>query len=110
MNNEELVLKFWNSWQTPANWEEMRGYLSNDYTFDAGMFYANSPEESVTIAQAGNPWKDVELLDIVCNDNKAALIYQGTDYQTGIRYRVSEFLTIKYGKIHTGYGTIAILP
>ncbi len=110
MKTEELVMKFWKSWQSPADWQEMRSCLSDNYNFDAGMFQAHSAEQSVGIAQKGNAWKDVELLDIICQDDKAAIIYQGTDTQSGTRYRVSEFLKIQDGKIQCGYGNVAILP
>ena len=79
MDTEDLVMKFWKSWQSPANWEEMRSYMADDYNFDAGMFHAHSADQSVMIAQGGNAWKDIELLDIICAGDKAAIIYQGTD-------------------------------
>jgi len=109
MDTEELVMKFWKSWQSPADWEEMRSYMTDEYDFDAGMFHAHNADQSILIAQSGNPWKDIVLLDMICQPNKAAIIYQGTDAETGTRYRVSEFLKIKDGKIQGGYGNVAVL-
>jgi len=110
MTNKDLVLKFWNSWQQPADWEEMRSCLADNYQFDAGMFHCKNAEEAVGIAQMGNPWKEVKLLDIVCTEDQAAIIYQGTDTVSGAKFRVSEFLKIAQGKIVGGYGNVAQLP
>ncbi len=110
MNTEELILKFWNSWQQPADWNEMRSCLADDYQFDAGMFKCSNGDEAVAIAQMGNPWKEVELLDMICKEDHAAIIYQGIDINSGAQFRVSEFLKIKDRKITGGFGVVTQLP
>ena len=46
METKELILKFWRSWQTPADWDEMRSYMADDFKFDAGVFAAGSADIS----------------------------------------------------------------
>ena len=110
MSTQELVLKFWNSWQHPADWQEMRSCLADNYQFDAGVFKCSSADQAVSIAQQGNPWQEVKLLDLICTQDQAALIYQGTDTVSGAKFRVSEFLKIAEGKITQGYGNVTQLP
>ena len=110
MSSQELVLKFWNSWQHPADWNEMRSYLADDYKFDAGIFQCDNADQAVAIAQMGNPWREVKLLEVISQDDQVAIIYQGTDTVSGAQYRVSEFLKVANGKITGGFGNVAQLP
>ena len=110
MNPQELVLKFWNSWQHPADWDEMRSCLADEYKFDAGIFQCEHADQAVAIAQMGNPWKEVKLLDLVSSNDQVVIVYQGTDTVSGIQFRVSEFLKVANGKIIGGFGNVAPTP
>jgi hypothetical protein len=51
----------------------------------------------------------VELLELICDGNKAALIYQGTDTSSDQVFRVSEFITLENHKIQQVTGSITML-
>jgi hypothetical protein len=47
----------------------------------------------------GNPWKEIQLLDIVTRDNKGALFYEGRDSVTNSKIRIAEIISIESGKV-----------
>ena len=109
METKQLVLKYWNSWQGDPDWESFRECLDENCKVNMGVFEANNAEMLLTITKSGNPWKDVEMLELICDENKAALIYQGTDTTSGQKFRVSEFITLDNHKIQQVIGSIAML-
>ena len=99
MTTKELILKYWKSWQSPPNWEETRQLMTDDFQFDAGVFSTNSADELITMMKNGNPWVEIVLLDAIFEQEKGALIYEGVDSITKNKFRVSEIITIRDGKI-----------
>ena len=104
MNSSEetkkLVMKYFNSWQEPSDFNEMRECLSENFILDAGIFVFRNADDFVKISeQNGTPWKDIELLDSIFHDDKAAIIYEGTEKKSEKKFRISEFITVAEDKI-----------
>ena len=104
MNRSEetkiLVMKYFNSWQEPSDFKEMRECLSENFYLDAGIFNFSSADDFVKISEEnGSPWKDVKLLESIFYENKAAIIYEGAEKKSDSIFRVSEFIEVNDGKI-----------
>lgn len=111
MNTEEIILAYWKSWQGHDNWERTRSYMCDDVHFDAGAFQTQTADQLIALMKRGNPWKDIQLLDTVMGEeNKGALIYEGTDSVSGTRMRIAEIITVCDEKIARCITTIAALP
>ena len=97
---KELVLKYFQSWQQPSDFDEMRSYLADDLKFDGGIFAAKSADQLIAIVkQTESPWKDVHMLGSLFSEDKATIFYEGTDIKSSKKIRVAELLTIQNGKI-----------
>ena len=97
---QALILRYFRSWQEPADFDAFRSCLANDVVFDAG-------EQSITgadalsdmVRQAASPWKEVDLLAWQFGPNEAALVYQGIGEDSEVHTQVAERLTVSNGKI-----------
>ncbi|MEZ4688533.1 MAG: nuclear transport factor 2 family protein [Bacteroidia bacterium] len=107
MNTEALILNYWKSWQSHSNWEETRALMKDDFYFDAGFFKTESADQLIEMMKNGNPWQDVQLLDIVTHDDKGALFYEGIDTVTQSRVRIAEIITVEAGKVASCVATIS---
>ncbi len=94
---ERLVMDYWRSWQgaTP-DWSTMRAALADEIDTAAGVVAADA---LVAIARGGTPWRDVELVESVVTDDRAALLYRGVDTASDEVVDVAEFLTVAGGRI-----------
>ena len=99
MTTKELILAYWQSWQSHENWEETRALMHDDFHFDAGGFVSRNADELIGMMQSGNPWKDIRLIDCIVEGEKGALFYEGTDSMTGARIRIAELITVRDGKV-----------
>ncbi len=100
MDLESLVMKYFNSWQSPTDFEEMADCLTPTMTIDAGIFHFDNREAFVNFCtQNPTPWKEVTLLSSIYSDGKAAIMYEGVNTANNQRMRVSEHLEITDGKI-----------
>ena len=110
MNTKEIILEYWKSWQGHSNWHVTRQMMADDFLFDAGIFKTTSADALIDMMKKGNPWKDIELLDMVVYGSKGALIYEGTDAVTGSRIRIAEILTVANSQLVRGIASISQLP
>ncbi len=100
MNTKDLVLNYFNSWQEPADFDEMKSYLADDVTFDGGDMMKITGSEALkqVISANPDPWSKVTLLRSYFGDDEAILFYQGKTSQ-GNTARVAEYMTLTAGKI-----------
>ena len=111
MSSKELVLKYFHSWQQPADFEEMKSCLSEDFTIDGGFFKFDSIDDfSGFLEENPTPWKDVTLLSSAFYDDKSFLLYEGVNTATEQKMRVSEHIRIRDGKIKDVQSVITQLP
>lgn len=110
MNTKELVLKYWRSWQDHSSWETTRSLMKDDFKFDAGDLITHSADDLIRLMKRGNPWKDIELIECVVDDNKGALLYEGTDSETSVRFRIAEIITVEEDKVSACIANISRLP
>ena len=105
MNHEEITLKYFNSWQAPADFDELASYLTNNFKIDAGLFSFSSKEDFVQFLKANpTPWKDVRLLSSIYSEDGAAILYEGINTATNAKMRVAEhiqFEGMRIAKIYT---------
>lgn len=110
-NTKELVLKYFHSWQSPADFEEMKSYLAPDISFDMNGFQLNGIEAVMgMVMQDPTPWKEVELLDSQFSPAQAAIIYQGVNTATDQKIRVAEHLCLANDKITRATVVMSMLP
>ena len=108
---EQIVLSYFKSWHEPADFAAMRVLLADNAHFDAGFFSIHGADKFVEMLEATeSPWKDVELLGSIFTADKASLMYKGTDKNTGISYRVGEYIELAQGKITKVESAISVLP
>ncbi len=104
---ENLVLRYFQSWQEPADLEEFRACLADNVVFDSPFGKVDGADaltEMVRNTEA--PWEGVTLLTSTFDANSGALFYDGIDSKTGARMRVGEHLRVHGGQID--YITAAI--
>ncbi|MCB0761820.1 MAG: hypothetical protein KDC12_09890 [Flavobacteriales bacterium] len=94
MNSKQIALDYWNAWQKPNNWSEVRSMMADDFTFDSGALQTDTADEIVKLMKKGNPWEDVQLRECVAEGGKVAICYEGTDSMTKTRFRISEMITV----------------
>lgn len=110
MNSEEIVMKYWTSWQSHSDWSTMRSLMTDDFKFDAGFFKTESAEQIIDIMKKGHPWKDIVMLAQNIQKDKAFLIYEGMDSVTSKKYRVAEYLILRDKKVAECLTTISEYP
>ena len=102
MNTEQLVLKYFQSWQEPANFEEMKESLASNMKINSGFFAFQDRSTFMSfIQQNSTPWNNITLISSFFSENFAAILYEGVNAETNQKMRVSEHLTISKGKIKT---------
>lgn len=96
----ELVLTYFQSWQTPSDWTLLRSCLADDVGFDSGQGALVGADSLLAMMQdAATPWEKVLLIGSVFHENNAALMYDGTAKETGAKFRVAEHIEVKDGEI-----------
>ncbi|MCG8308031.1 MAG: nuclear transport factor 2 family protein [Cytophagales bacterium] len=100
MNSEELVLKYFNSWQEPADFREMESCLSEDLVIESGFFAFRNRNDFVSFLRHNPaPWKDVKLIASVFDPEHSAIVYEGVNTADHKKMRVAELIKISGGKI-----------
>jgi len=108
---KELVLKYFHSWQNPADFDEMGGYLAEDIVFDRNGHQLQGVEAVIgMLMQNPTPWKEVQLLDAVFSSDQAVLVYQGVNTATNQKIRVAEHLHLANLQITKVTAVLSILP
>ncbi len=93
---EALVLKYWRSWQEPADFRALRTCLADDVVFDTGTQTLSGAEQfTEAVETTESPWKAVTMLASIFDAEQAAIFYEGTDKLTGVKTRVAEHLTVR---------------
>ena len=99
--SEELILRYFHSWQEPADYDEFRSCISDNLIFDSNMAKIEGGDVLTEFVRSNeSPWEDVKLLGSLFLDSKAALFYEGTAKISGVKTRVAEYLEISDGKIN----------
>ena len=100
MNSEQLILKYFNSWQVPTDLEEMISCLDENLSIDGGFFKFDNSADLIKFIEANpSPWKEVKLLSSIFSKNKGAICYEGINTENNVKMRVSEHISISKGKI-----------
>lgn len=93
MNSKEITLKYFNSWQEPADFEELSSYLAEEFSIDAGIFTFNSKKEFVQFLKSNpTPWKEVKLLSSVFSEKNTSILYEGVNTANNKKMRVAEHI------------------
>jgi hypothetical protein len=100
-----VVLKYFDAWQR-GHAGELRACLIEQPRFFGGHGFADADQYAARCAQQPR-WTDVRLLSTVVEGGEAALFYEGTDAQNGLRVRVAEHVTVVAGKIAELRGVFA---
>lgn len=98
-STEDLVLRYWGSWHEgdAPDWDTFRDCLADTVDLEHGPVPAD--DFVAMVAAGGDPWTGVTMIESVFTDDKAALMYEGTNTATGEVIRVSEVLTVADGRI-----------
>lgn len=104
MDTKELVLKYVEAWQK-RDWNLLHSCLSSHYKMDGGQIQMPSPDTLIAFCKDGPSWSKVKLLELVSENDKAALLYEAVT-PTGEKIRIGEFLTIHQNKIT--YSTLVL--
>ncbi|NAS29910.1 hypothetical protein GTQ40_02900 [Flavobacteriaceae bacterium R38] len=100
MNNQSLVLRYFQSWQEPVDFEKMYDCLYIHVKIDAGIFQFNNRDDFMQFITTNSvPWKDVVLISSIYNDTQAAILYEGINTATNQKMRVSEHIKVENNKI-----------
>lgn len=100
MTNQTLVMKYFESWQQPANFTISAECLSENFTIDSGFFKFNSREGFIKFLSANpTPWKEVRLLSSIFCDDTSTLLYEGINTANNQRMRVAEHIKTNNGLI-----------
>lgn len=98
--SKDLVLRYFNSWREPADYEEFRSCISDNLIFDSNLAKIEGGDVLTEFVRSNeSPWEDVKLLGSLFLDSKAALFYEGTAKNSGVKTRVAEYIEISKGKI-----------
>lgn len=73
--------------------------MKDDFTFDAGFFKTETADQLIELMKKGNPWKEIELIDIITVGNKGTLFYEGIDSVTKAKIRIAEIITVDGDKV-----------
>lgn len=100
MSTEQLIGKYFNSWQEPADFDELASCLSSDFSIDAEFFTFSDRESFVQFLRANpTPWKDVTMISSIFAGDDASILYSGTNTATGQKMRVAEHIKCHDHKI-----------
>lgn len=95
---EDVVMRYWRSWHDGGepDWDAMRSCLADTLDLESGPMSADG---FVEMCQQGSPWTGVTMIDSLFADDRAALIYEGTNTANGKLVRIGEILTVADGKV-----------
>ena len=110
MTNKEIVKKFLNGFNNPAQIQESLDLLVDDYKFKNPMVELNSKEEFIKLAQEiGAVITGIDIINIVDNGNWVATFYNFKSAVAGLEKNIaSEWFRIENGMIkesHLVYDT-----
>jgi hypothetical protein len=94
---KSLVLTYFKAWQN-KDWDTIRSCVAKDFKIDGGQLQFQSIETFIEFCKTGPSWSQVRLLDSLFQENKAALLFEGTTPE-GQKIRIGEFFEIKNEKI-----------
>lgn len=110
MKSKELVLKYFNSWQEPADFQETADCLSDNFKIDAGFFSFENKKSFIQFLESNPaPWKNVKMLSSFFGENFSAILYEGINTVNNKKMRVSEHIQIQDNKIKEVFTVIAEL-
>lgn len=89
-----------------GNHKQLRSLLADRGTFGVSGMSADAYVESV---RKGGNWKDVKVVKTVVSEGEAALLYEGTNAETGQRMQAYEFVEVSGGQIQRVRGSILVL-
>lgn len=96
METKKIVDQYLRAWQK-GDAETLASLISEKGTFGSSRL---SSKGLVSEILKSPVWRDVRMINSVYDeDGNAAILYEGTDTQTGQRVRSSEFITVDNGKI-----------
>lgn len=96
MDAKEIVEKYLTAWQK-GDKETLLSLFSEKGEFGVK---GESSREAVSNILEYPAWKDVRVISNVADeDGNAAILYEGTDPETGRTLRASDFLTVRDGQI-----------
>ena len=111
MNAEQIILKYWNSWQEPADFDEMQSCLADDIELNfAGQEVKGAAAFRAMVEASADPWRDVKLIDSHFGDDGGSIIYEGTSSKQGARIRVAEIVHVRDGRIVGATAVFAPAP
>lgn len=98
MTCESLVMRYWKSWHEGGepDFDAMRDCFGDVIDMEPGPMPA---DDFVEMCRQGSPWTGVTMIETMFADDRAALIYEGTNTANGKVVRVGEILTVADGKI-----------
>lgn len=100
MKNKKTTLKYFNSWQEPADFDELSSCLAEDFRIDAGFFAFNGKKEFIEFLKSNpTPWKEVKLLSSIFSENASAILYEGINTANNKKMLVSEHIQFTDKKI-----------
>jgi hypothetical protein len=94
---DELLENFFEWWTKPGNVRRPT-FLSDDFTFDLG-YGGMANDDLVWWVQQKPPWRDLRVVARIVHEDKAALVFEGTDSATSLRHRVAWFVEVSGDKI-----------
>ncbi len=96
----DIVLKYWRSWQDPADFTAFRSCLSDEVVFDSGTHTLSGADAlNSAVETTESPWKSVKMLAAMFGAEEASILYEGVDKRSGIKTRVAEHLTLRGDRI-----------
>ena len=97
---KSVVLKYFNSWQEPADFDEMQNCLDDNVVIDMGSHTIEGSKNFIDFLKRGeSQWEKVVLLGSCYTNEGASLFYDGVDVNTKIRTRVAEYLIVRNDRI-----------
>lgn len=97
LTTKTIVISYFYTWQN-KDWDKMSELLSKDFAADGGQLQFQNREHFIEFCKNGPSWKNVELIDSLFLENRAALLYQGIT-PASEKIRVAEFLQLCDQKI-----------
>ena len=86
-----------------GDFKHLRSVLADHGKFGHAGLSADAFVESI---KKGPAWHNVQLIKSVYSGNGAAILYEGTNANSGQRMQASEFLDVSGGKIESVRGAI----
>ncbi len=98
-DNESLVTRYLHAWYS-QDFEVMRRCLADDVRFDMGIGPSfDDADDLVEFCRAAPTFRDLTLLELLTQDDRVALVFDGIRADTGTRSRSALFVRVEEGKI-----------